>query len=59
MNMLIIKQKVNSDIANRLITMDFSNRGIQDILQNGELDAVGVFWVIYRNHYELVKVEVD
>lgn len=54
---MLIKQKVNSDIANRLITMDFSNRGIQEILQNGELDGVGVFWVIYRNHYELVKVE--
>lgn len=55
--MLIIKQKVNSDIANRLITMDFSNDGIRRILQNGELDGVGVFWVIYRNNYELVKVE--
>ena len=55
--MLIVKQKVNGDIANRLITMDFSNDGIRRILQNGELDAIGVFWVIHRNYYELVKVE--
>lgn len=54
---MIIKQKINKEIGSRLLTMDFSNRGIQDILQNGELDGVGVFWVIYQNHYELIKVE--
>ena len=55
--MLIVKQKVNGDIANRLITMDFSNNGIREILQNGELNAVGVFWRIYQNNYELIRVE--
>ena len=55
--MLIIKQRVNGDIANRLITMDFSNDGIRRILQDGELDAIGVFWRIYQNNYELIKVE--
>lgn len=54
---MIIKQKINNEIGCRLISMDFSNRGIQEILQNGELNAVGVFWVIHKNHYELVKVE--
>ena len=55
--MIVIKQKVNGDTAIRLISMDFSNNGIELILQNGELDAVGTFWVIGRNYYELVKVE--
>ena len=54
---MIFKQKVNGDTAIRLVSMDFSNKGIQDTLQNGELDAVGVFWVIFQNHYELIKVE--
>ena len=54
---MIFKQKVNGDTAIRLISMDFSNNGIKETLQNGELDAVGVFWVIGQNYYELVKVE--
>ena len=54
---MIFKQRINKEIGCRLITMDFSNRGIREILQNGELDGVGVFWVIYQNHYELIRVE--